>query len=60
MERIKLPKELVAELRQHQRTMHDLIEELNKAESCGIDCQQMRSVHQDESKRIEALLQHYS
>jgi len=57
---IKLSDALIGELRTNQRTLHDLIAELDKAESCGVDCQEFRRVHQQEHERITALIQHYS
>lgn len=56
---VRLSADQVKALRQDQRALNELIEELDKAESCGIDCSQHREVHAEASDRINKLLKVY-
>lgn len=56
---IKLPPEAVASLQQSQRELTDLLTEIDKAESCGIDCQLYRQTHSEAMERIDALLTNF-
>lgn len=43
-------------LRAAQRRLHDLLPFVDKAESCGFDCQPYRQAHADFGQQIEKLL----
>lgn len=59
MEQIKLPDEMVSRLREHQRNINDLQEELDKAEFCGVDCTQLRAASAEANERMSRLLANY-
>jgi len=59
-EPIRLPPEKIAELKQRQRELNDILTEIDKAEQCGVDCTIPHEVRADAAKKIEKLLQHYS
>lgn len=40
-----LPDSTVAEVNQGLRKLHDLLEDFDKAEKCGIDCSELRAFH---------------
>lgn len=56
---IKLEKASIAQLREAQRELHDLLPEFDKMESCGIDCQEFRAVAADAQQQVEQMLKHY-
>lgn len=56
---IKLPPEMIAELKIRQRELHDFLTEFDKLEDCGEDCQAVRQLHQQAADKIEKLLKHY-
>ncbi len=55
-----LSDEMVAELKQRQRELHDALELLNKVEDCNIDCQDLRKAHGKASEQIEKLLANFA
>jgi predicted DNA-binding protein (UPF0251 family) len=57
--KIKLSAERVAQLRQAQRQLHDILPEMDAAEQCGIECQQFRSLVQEAQNKITNLLTHF-
>jgi len=56
----KLPTELINELKRSERALMDLLPELDKAEQCGIDCQEYRTIRDEAVERISKLLQHFA
>lgn len=56
---IKLPREMVDELKRSERALNDIIPELDKGEQCGIDCQEYRSIRDEAAERISKLIQHF-
>jgi hypothetical protein len=59
MEPVKLSASALSKLKQAQRNIHDILPELDKAEACGIECQQYRQLVADTQQRIESLLTYY-
>ena len=59
MAKIKLSKENYAGLLQSERLLHDILPEMDKAEECGIECQEFRRVHAEAMQRIEAMKRNY-
>lgn len=59
MDAVKLPNDMIGELLSHQRKMNDFQAELDKAEFCGIDCNQIRQAMSEASERINRLLTNY-
>lgn len=59
MDPIKLTKQQLADLRTAQRTLHDILPEIDKAGQCGVDCQAILEVHQQAADRINLMLKHY-
>lgn len=57
--KIKLPADKVADLQTAQRSLTDLLPELDKAEECGIECQELRSHVQERLQQVELLLTNY-
>lgn len=47
------------QLQQASREYHDLLAEFDKADSCGIVCQQMRDAARAHKTRIDKLLLNY-
>lgn len=42
-------------LKSAQRTLHDLLPLIDKAEGCGIECQEFRNVAEELSRRLVSL-----
>jgi len=57
--KIQLPPEKIAELRQRQRELNDVLTEIDQLEQCGVDCTTPHAVRDDAAKKIEKLLQFY-
>lgn len=56
MSKYKLPLEMVAQLQQEQRNLHDILEVIDDAEECGVDCQLYRATQKEAHDRISAIL----
>lgn len=59
MKPFSLPPETIAELQQNQRDLSGILNEFDKAEECGVDCQLMRQLHSQASDRIGKILNNY-
>lgn len=59
MNQIKLPQELIAAIDSHLRNLHDMLKELDKAEQCGIECQQWRKERDEEVRLLQLLRENY-
>ncbi len=59
MKHITIPKEQFAGLLQAERDLHDLLPEIDKAEECGIECQEFRRVHGEVMENITKLKQNF-
>lgn len=60
MAQVKLPPKEIAALKEAQRTLSDQFAEYDKAEECGLDCQEFRRLAQQKIDEISALLKNYS
>ena len=60
MGKIRLSAAKIAELRQSQRALHDILTEFDALEECGGDCAAWREQHAEAQRRIDALLKHYA
>jgi N-acetyl-anhydromuramyl-L-alanine amidase AmpD len=56
---LTLSPDIIEQLRQASRKLHDTVPLLDKAESVGIDVSQLRQTHQEMSKQIAAYQQHF-
>lgn len=59
MAHFQLPSEHVAKLKQVQRDLHDILGEFDKADECGIDCQEFRRMHGEAVAAAGNILKHY-
>ena len=59
MSKLKLGKEDMAKLTTAERDLHDILPEMDKAEECGIDCQEFRRMHGEAMSSIEALKRNF-
>jgi hypothetical protein len=57
---ITLPVDMYTDLISAERKLSELDSEYDKAEECGVDCQQLRTVRQMLQDRIEALRRNYA
>lgn len=57
---IRLSNEDYAELLNAEREMHDMLDELDKAEKCDIPCQEFRRIHSQYMKDIQSLRENYA
>lgn len=55
-----LPVENYRKLLQAERDLHDALTELDKAEECGIDCQDLRQLRDAALERITAIKKNYA
>lgn len=59
MKHIILTNEQHASLIKAERDLHDVLPDMDKAEECGIDCQEFRRLHGEAMERIEALKRNF-
>lgn len=59
MDHIKLPNEQFAKLLQAERDLHDILPEMDKADECGIDCQEFRRLHSEMMDNIAGLKKNF-
>lgn len=59
MAKIMLTPERVAELRTAQRNLHDILPEIDRAESCGIECDSYRTMVEQAHEKVTQLLSTY-
>lgn len=59
MANITLPVDMYTDLVSAERKLAELDAEYDRAEECGVDCQQLRSVRVMLQQRIEALRRNY-
>lgn len=59
MGKIKLPPDKVAELKQRQRELHDILPEIDALEQCGVDCTIPMQNYQLAQDRIAKILEHF-
>lgn len=51
----RLPGMEYAKLLETERELHDILPEMDKAEECGIECQEYRRLHREAMERIEKI-----
>jgi hypothetical protein len=59
MAKITLSNERYLGLLEAERMLHDSLSEMDRAEKCGIDCDNLRSIHGAYREQIEALKTNY-
>lgn len=59
MAKFVLPPEQQQSILNAERTLHDLLPELDKSEECGVDCQAYRSAVKEMQGRIEAMKRNF-
>ena len=59
MHKLMLPPDKIAELKQRQRELHDILPEIDKLEQCGQDCSAEHEVLQEAQRRITNILKFY-
>lgn len=57
---IKLSKAAYEKLLQSERNFHDLLQEFDKFEACGVDCALMRDGVAQQLQQISNIKQHFS
>lgn len=56
----KLPVENYKALLNAERQLHDALDDLDKAEECGIDCNDLRELRTQALQRIENIKKNYA
>ena len=59
MNKYSLPPDKLEELRTAQRALNEVLPEFDKAEECGVQCQEMRTLRDQAADRISKLLKNY-
>jgi hypothetical protein len=57
--KIVLSPEDIAGVQQSQRELTDLLTELDRAEECGVDCQQFRAATKEALEQAGKIVMHY-
>lgn len=58
--KIQLSTERIAALSEAERLLGEVDKEYDKAEACGIDCQQLREIRMQYGRQIETLKANYA
>lgn len=54
-----LAPDMIDQLKEASRKLHDVVPLLDKAEACGIDVSQLRTTHQEMVRQISNYQQHF-
>lgn len=60
MSKVQLTNEQYAKLLDAERTIHDILPDLQKLEECDVDCQQFRAQVEQRQRQIAALKQNFA
>lgn len=60
MEKIALKPEIYAELLEAERGLTSMLSELDKADRCGVDCQNYRMIYERQMKAIQEMKQSFA
>lgn len=52
-------REAYEQLKREQRKLHDMLVTFDKAEACGVDCQQLRLINEELLNNLTAIEQHF-